>query len=418
MLESVCPQCGATIPPAHGYVGWCDRCNWNVQPHQPDRPQTLVGSLYVGLGDRFGRSLFEELAHAQSLEPGFTPSLALAAILAVAVHAITLILALGGLWLIVAHWFNLFALLGGLLFLGMAWYLAPRPPAFPRHVLARDRYSALYGIADRVADALHAPRPDAIVVATRFNAGYGRSGWRRRHVITLGLPLLAILDDRQTVALIAHELAHAVNHDTARTALVGSALGALGRWYFLLIPARSATRSYGIAHLATMFAHLVQHLLAILVRLVALAMSHLLFRASQRAEYLADHLAAQVAGTEAMLSLLAVLQLGSLVEFTVQRTSMNVGSGDLFADLRERVTSMPARERQRLRAVAHLEASRLDATHPPTGFRVRLLEARPIALPAVTLPGTVWREAQEELAQFEQPIAVQLLDNYRARLYR
>lgn len=147
-------------------------------------------------------------------------------------------------------------------------------------------------------------------------------------------------------------------------------------------------------------------------------MSHLLWRTPQRGEYLADHLSAQVAGTEAALALLETLHLDTMVTLSVQRTAMAAGSGGLFADLRAQHDAMPPQEWKRLRAVAQLEASRLDATHPPTGFRVRLLEARTIMLPTVALPGTTWRAAQDELARLEAPIAARLVDGYRARLYR
>jgi Zn-dependent protease with chaperone function len=401
--EQVCPQCSAAIPTDPRYVAWCEGCGWNLQPHQPDRPRTLFAATYAGMGARLGQSLFDELAHVQSPAPGPTRSLILAAALATAVHAVTLLCALLGVWLIWAQWFNVFALLGGVLLIGIAWILLPRPPAYPEHPLPSERFPALYGIADLVADTVQAPQPDALVITTRFNASYSRAGWCRRHVLRLCLPLIAMLDDRQAVALIAHELAHAVNGDATRGLLIGSAVEALSRWYMLLTPTRSMMRTRGIAGLATMVTNLFLHLLSQLVRFIASGMSHLLWHNAQRAEYFADHLAARVAGTEAVLALLDTLQLDKMVDLSVQRTAMAIGSGDLFGDLREQHGAMPAYEWKRLRAIARLEASRLDATHPPTGFRMRLLEARPIMLPTVTLPGTTWRAAQQELAMLEAP---------------
>lgn len=78
---------------------------------------------------------------------------------------------------------------------------------------------------------------------------------------------------------------------------------------------------------------------------------------------------------------------------------------------------MPEHEWKRLRAVARLEASRLDATHPPTAYRVGLLEARTVAVASVHLPGTIWRAAQDEIARLEPEVQRRLLDNYRACLY-
>ena len=51
------------------------------------------------------------------------------------------------------------------------------------------------------------------------------------------------------------------------------------------------------------------------------------------------------------------------------------GEPDLFDSLAQAVRAVPAREIERRRRVARLADSRLDATHPPTGSRIELLEA-------------------------------------------
>src|SRR5207302_1982331 len=97
-------------------------------------------------------------------------------------------------------------------------------------------------------------------------------------------------------------------------------------------------------------------------RLGAVALSHLLWRDSQRAEYLADHLAAQVAGTDALLSLLDKLFLRDTYALVVQRVGIANEHENLFATLRHRCEALPAAERARLHRVARLKDSRLDAT--------------------------------------------------------
>ena len=130
-------------------------------------------------------------------------------------------------------------------------------------------------------------------------------------------------------------------------------------------------------------------------------LSHLLWRTSQRAQYLADYRAAQVAGTSAVLDVLDALHLDATVELVTQRTVATSTQATLFADLRQRVAALPSRELERLRRVARLEESRLDATHPPTGLHIALLEARPVQAPTLSLSALQGRALQEELRSAE-----------------
>src|SRR5207245_1727540 len=65
--EAICPECGARIPVHPDFVTWCDRCNWNLQPIQPAPPRNRVERLYLRLGRRRSRALFEELTRRGSL---------------------------------------------------------------------------------------------------------------------------------------------------------------------------------------------------------------------------------------------------------------------------------------------------------------------------------------------------------------
>jgi Zn-dependent protease with chaperone function len=400
------------------YIAWCEHCGWNLKPYQPAQPRAMLSTLYANLGDRLGRSMFEQLVGAPSLAPALTLPIVLAVVLAAMIHASTLVSLLFGLWLIAAHWFNLFAILGGMLLIWLAWVLRPRLPRFPEHPLPPTEYPGLYGLTDLVVQALEAPPIAAIVITPDFNAAYSFAGWRRRPVLRLGLPLLTVLDDRETVALIGHEVAHAVNGDATSGFFVGSAINTLAIWYTLLYPDRLMLHTQYRRSIITVFTNLILVCLAGLIGFIASGLTHLLWRDAQRAEYLADHLAAEVAGTEATLSMLDKLHLGPMASGAAQRLAVSTAAGDLFAELRDLAGAMPEHERRRLRAMARLEASRLDASHPPTSFRVALLEQRPIAMPAVHVPGTLWRVAQDEMNRLAPPMQRRILDLYRARLYR
>jgi Zn-dependent protease with chaperone function len=205
-------------------------------------------------------------------------------------------------------------------------------------------------------------------------------------VLELGLPLLCILDDQEKLALLAHELAHDVNRDATRGVLVGSAMTSLSRWYAVMRPVHLAL-SLGFTEL---------------IHLYALLLSHLCWRDAQRAEYLADGLAAQVVGTAAMLSLLDKLHVTHARYLLAPNPADRERPDRFFDDLRERLAAIPPREWERIRRVERLHVSRLDATHPPTAYRIALLDDVPATPPAITLTDDESTALAYELAAAER----------------
>lgn len=139
-----------------------------------------------------------------------------------------------------------------------------------------------------------------------------------------------------------------------------------------------------------------------LIYLYARLLSHLCWRDAQRAEYLADRLAAQVAGTAAMLSLLDKLHVTHARHLLAPNPADRERSDHFFDDLRARLASIPPREWDRIRRVERLHVSRLDTTHPPTAYRIALLDALPIAPPAITLADDESAALALELAAAER----------------
>ena len=159
-------------------------------------------------------------------------------------------------------------------------------------------------------------------------------------------------------------------------------------------------------------------LLAGLIWLVAYLLVLLLAGDSQRAEYLADHLAAQTAGTQAVLGMMDKLHLYPSYETTVQRIALGgEGETDLFSTLRQRLSSVPTRERERIRRVQKLEGSRLDSSHPPTANRLELLEHHYISQPGLTASSLPFNEVAQELATLEEKVARKLVGLWESRLY-
>ena len=91
-------------------------------------------------------------------------------------------------------------------------------------------------------------------------------------------------------------------------------------------------------------------------------------------------------------------------------------TGDVFDVMRIAFEEIPERERERRRRIARLESARLDATHPPTGRRIELLERRPPRTAAVTLDPARHAAIERELAAVRPHLSRRLVDDYRASI--
>ena len=358
-----------------------------------------------------------ELSAADELQPRVTPAKALAYALAFLVHTMTLGLATLGLLLILLPFPHPFGIAGGLVLLGLAFVMRPRLGASPTDGLVSPAEAPqLHELVRRVAAELSVRGPDTIVVEDDYNASWAVVGVRRTRVLSLGLPLLAALRPQERVALIAHELAHARNGDATEGLVVGSAVQALAELYNAVAPGADVeTDELAFAEVLAkpfMWALSRPILGALLLEL------HLLNRDSQRAEYLADALAAKVAGTPAMIATHEKLLLASTFAGVVQRLAHDgARPHDLVAEISAAFGAVPPREVERRRRAARLEEARLDVTHPPTGMRIALLESRPENAALVDLSEAASAAIDEELRPYAAQAQRRLMDEYRASLY-
>ena len=226
---------------------WCHACGWNVLAPERPAPRTRVDRLYEKIGKRLGEQLEGALIEREKLEPHTTVVRTAAFVIAAFVLALfAAMVALAVLLIAVAYW-NPFVDIFAVLLLGTAYLMRPRLGKVPEEGrVSRDEAPTLYGLADRVADALGAGRADVIAIDHEFNASWSIVGLRRTRVLTLGLPLLTMLSPEQRVALIAHEFAHGRNGDSGRGLVVGSAVRGLEELYFVLAPG-----SVGVSEVAS-----------------------------------------------------------------------------------------------------------------------------------------------------------------------
>lgn len=380
------------------------------------RPLSRFERMYLAVGERLSRSLYAEVAGAPSLRPRLTLSKIAAFAFAAFVHALTLIVAVLGVVLLLRGWPSIVLIVLGVLCLATAWRLRPEFPALSETVVPRPQLPALYALTDRIAAMLKTSPIEAIVVAPDYNAAMGRYGLRWRKVLYVGLPLFVALDPRERVAVLAHELAHSVNGDSNRGFFVGAAINSLLTWHYLLRPDSIIPEEGGLTMLATIPYNLALLGLAQLMWLGVWLLSHLLWRDSQRAEYLADHFAAGVAGSEAAQTMLEKLYYAPLYERTVQHVSLNRTDETLFDELKRQVAGVSEQDRDAIKTRLLDEAARPDVTHPPTPYRIAFLASRPALEPSVDLSSAESEEIDRELRAFHAPIRRRILDAHRRGL--
>jgi Zn-dependent protease with chaperone function len=434
LLESVvCPACGTTLPVDQGFSAWCDHCGWNVDPLSEVEPTrgSAVSRFYQLAGQRLSRQLFESLRRPSLADAGVLrprPSLAAAVALVIAAGVLLLPLASAALGLaFLTQAPNPLMLLLAFAFLGVGWVIRPRIDRMPDGVFTRAELPHLYELLDRVADALHAPVIDAVVLSPEFNAATAAPGWRRRRLLILGLPFWRTLEGQDKVALLGHELGHQANGDPLRQWPIHTSIASLVELYRLLIPEWATgshrrlpsvmRQAYPLASLFAVPVEVLQYVVAQLILAIAFVQLHLIWRASQRAEYLADFKGAAVGGNRGMIGCLERLALRRVFDRVMAGAGIGNDHHDCFTDLDRAITTRPVREVERARLLVHRPNSRSDETHPPTAYRLDLLAARADIPALVVLSASDEESIEAELAPFYRRMSDQIVDVARDRLY-
>ena len=375
------------------------------------------------LGERSSDALFDELkaaplAASQRRSPTRSSSLLAAYAIAGVVHLSSVLLVAASVLVWIGPWPNLFVVMAALTLPLLAWSLRPRIVAAPEELLSRDAFPALYRAADRLADAMHAPRPQAIGISCEFNANFRRAGWRARSYIELGLPLILLAQPNERLAIIAHELSHGVNGDPLRARFLYSAVATLERWAEVTRPL-----SIGAAADRVSFGGPLVSLIVIPFELAMLGLSRMLdgiaqivlllvLRESQRAEYWADRLAASVVGTRSMQDALRMLAMTDAAESAQRRQAIDGGIDDLAGLLVGARAGIRASELARIEQSSRHERTRVDLTHPPTALRLDMLAAWPAQPSAIEFSASDLLEIRRELLQLMPAIQRELTNRY------
>ncbi|GLW31461.1 hypothetical protein Areg01_44010 [Actinoplanes regularis] len=403
-----CPKCAAVTISKRSAVPWCPACEWNLDLFDPESRGPELGWRWVD------RRLFRTaywLTQRQFAELKGKPladrAPSAARIATVAVSALLLAavgaLLVTGIWLLTYDFFNLVNLIGALLVV-IAVFLRPRLGRLSRltdQATQLDRATAptLFTVVERVAGAVGAPMPDVILLSAERNAFTATVGLGRRRVICLGAPLWSVLDPQERIALLGHQFGRFVNGDIRRGLVTQAAETTLGQVSQLLRPAGSGG---GSGPLLSLIAEWVVSILSRLVARVFLLLHLLLLwisrRDSQRAEYLADELAARAAGSAAMIRLLDQFLLNDAIDTVVRREARAGNGAAAWRTAAHEARAGLAADMTAYRQLSRRTEASLFAAHPPLGMRADLIEARAAQPAAVVSTEPEQARIDEELA--------------------
>lgn len=413
----LCPNCGADMSVYRDFVTWCEKCDWGLEGDAKEEKQkSRLEKLYDHLGKQQGRVIFEKIREEKNLKPVWSKTRILIFFLAGVVHLISIALVFAGLLLLISRWEYPFIVILAILLLGLAWLLRPRPAPDPKeNVLSRKEFPAIYTLVDQISTSL-GTRVDQIVISEWFTASFGHTGWKQKNTLTLGFPLWEILADQERVALIAHEMAHAVNGDASRSMFVGTAIQSLITWYKIIEPGPIIPAGMNFIGLLGIPFRLIAALVAGMIWGFIRLLTILLFRDMQRAEYLADRLGANTAGREAFAGLLRQMFHNDSFMLAVQHCALNSQKPDFYKEMHELIENTPQSELERIRRLENRDMIRLDATHPPTGLRIKMLQDQPMQAPAITADPETFGAIDQQFTKYRVKIQARLVEHYRAAI--
>jgi len=407
-----CPDCSSAIPFNKGYVSWCD-CGYNMDHSSSEKTDSKLNALYEKLGNKRGQEVFQELISQQELRQGISFSKSLAFMTATIVHLISISLFLLGFYLLIFQNDHFMFIAAGLILLGIAWLARPRVPKLDKdeHLISRQEFPFLFEAVDQLADAMQVKRIDGIIIDDEFNASVVQVGWRRMKIIKIGLPLFSIMEPEEQLAILAHEFGHISNGYLTRSFYIGTALYTLQTWYELLNPVPiDEYDSMGFFEIPVYY---FMAFLALIPYSIFLLLVHLLFDDSQKGEYLADERAAKAVGYKYLISSMEKFQYADTFYLKIRELAVRKNTMNLFHAVHEQIKIMPDREKERLSRLAQHETSKLDSTHPPTAYRINLLENLKAAPTSLAVGKGTLAMMQKELETQQTRIQEEVIENYR-----
>ncbi|WP_420594233.1 hypothetical protein [Deinococcus sp.] len=194
--------------------------------------------------------------------------------------------------------------------------------------------------------------------------------------------------------------------------LVGTALNVLAHTINVLTPDRWMEVS---AEGIEVFANFLSRLAALLPMGLYALILNLVGAQQQVAEFRADLLAAQVAGSAATLSALDRLHLGDMLGSALHQQWHRPESAHAFLALRQMWDALPPERWAQAREERAAQGARLGDSHPPTADRLRVVGAWPREA-QVTLTDEISGRLDAEFEPFVRSLEQAAIEDYRYRM--
>lgn len=415
--QRFCPECNAPLVSEYGRLPWCEQCEWNLSTPDVHPLLSRTGRWRARFAHNLAydltRNLFAGMLGRSAERPTRGAGFFVLVLISALVMAIFLgSVGLGVLLVVEGNW--LIKILGALL---ICFALVFRPTfGSPRKVLqeadelTEQEAPNLFRLVQRVAETIGAPMPHTIALECRYNASAGIIGLRRRRIMVLGLPMLAVLRPQERVALIGHELGHYINRDSRRGVATQPALTAFGTASCLLDPrglgSLTAGTSGGFGGLVVSAGRLLLtpflYVASQLLWLCHLGINMIGARVAQRAEYFADDLAARAGGSQAAASMMDIFVDTVGITTIIGARSRNQERASGWREGVEKSRSGNAARINRLRQLTIRTESEIFASHPPAGLRHRLIQSAPYRTAGVALTLAESAAIDAELAKYEE----------------
>ncbi|MBG9791391.1 hypothetical protein ABD76_02175 [Paenibacillus dendritiformis] len=246
-----------------------------------------------------------------------------------------------------------------------------------------------------------------------YNAYFTKFGWRRTKIIGIGIPLFSALTLQEKIAILAHKTAHHAHKDVTRSWFIESARHIMASWYDFVLPYCEEGEVLRPISTPIRYARLQ---LANLIFILYYGLGITVWDESQRAEYLADRVAGEIAGTDAACSALSKCHFAPVFWLTAERIARYRFASDLFGEFRHKMKHVPASELKRIQRICDSIDVQLDSTHPPTSYRLQSLQYHQVLTPRYVPDSSLRNQLEEEFARLKQLSQRYLLDDIQSVL--
>lgn len=371
------------------------------------RIKRWTGRAHQRVGAKIREAALRDMHAGRVGEVSFSTRIAQG--LAGVIVALPFVLMAAGIAIMAADFPNLLYIVLGAMSLGMGIYVRPRRWRLEGAFKGREDMPEMFALCDEITQRLGGKPITKVQLKSELNA-YSIDAAGER-VLGMGVALWLVLSPQERVAVIAHEVSHQVNGDQARRGVLHTGLQSLERWYFL----------FGNSHVVDHEGYYIREhgiedaigggIMAVIatgIEWVWLLLSRLSFLDSQRAEYLADGIAARAGGIKAGQSTLRKLCYAPLLEKAAREMApARIPSGTAyFEQLCRQLIEAAPKQRAALEASCKAEGHCVDVSHPPTFERISFLEqlSKPPEAPVAYRDGL-----DAEMAPYIEEIGAEML---------